>query len=45
MGHLTTEEILKSEVVLSVEDLVIKFNLRGKELTAIRGASLDLHKR
>jgi len=44
MGHLTTEEILKSEVVLSVEDLVIKFNLRGKELTAIRGASLDLHK-
>jgi len=44
MGHMTTEEILKSEVVLSVEDLVIKFNLRGKELTAIRGASLDLHK-
>lgn len=44
MGHLSTEEILKSEVVLSVEDLVIKFNLRGKELTAIRGASLDLHK-
>lgn len=44
MGHLTTEEILKSEVVLSVENLVIKFNLRGKELTAIRGASLDLHK-
>jgi len=44
MGQLSTEEILKSEVVLSVEDLVIKFNLRGKELTAIRGASLDLHK-
>lgn len=44
MGHLSTEEILNSEVVLSVEDLVIKFNLRGKELTAIRGASLDLHK-
>jgi len=44
MGHLTTEEILKSEVVLSIEDLVIKFNLRGRELTAIRGASLDLHK-
>jgi len=31
-------------VILSVEDLVIKFNLRGKELTAIRGASIDLHK-
>ena len=44
MGHITIEEILKSEVVLSVEDLVIKFNLRGKELTAIRGASIDLHK-
>lgn len=38
------EEILNGEVILSVEDIVIKFNLRGKELTAIRGASLDLHK-
>lgn len=44
MEHKTIEEILNSEVVLSVEDLEIKFNLRGKELTAIRGASLDLHK-
>jgi len=44
MENKTTEEILNSEIVLSVEELVIKFNLRGKELTAIRGASLDLHK-
>jgi oligopeptide transport system ATP-binding protein len=44
MGQKTINEIMNSEVILSVEDLVIKFNLRGKELTAIRGASLDLHK-
>lgn len=44
MGQKSIEEIMNSEVILSVEDLVIKFNLRGKELTAIRGASLDLHK-
>ncbi len=30
--------------VLSVRDLVIKFSLRGKELTPIRGISLDLYK-
>ncbi len=29
--------------LLSVRDLVIKFNLRGQVLTAIRGASLDLY--
>lgn len=29
--------------ILSVKDLVIKFTLRGDELTAIRGASLDLY--
>lgn len=29
-------------VILSVEDLVIKFNLRGQVLTAIREASLEL---
>ena len=44
MGHKSIEEIINSEVILSVDDLVIKFNLRGQELTAIRGASLDLHK-
>lgn len=32
------------EAVLEVEDLVIKFNLRGKVLTAIRGAGLNLYK-
>ena len=30
-------------VILSVEDLVIKFNLRGRVLTAIREASLELY--
>ena len=30
--------------VLTVEDLVVKFNLRGQVLTAIRGISLDLYK-
>jgi oligopeptide transport system ATP-binding protein len=30
-------------VILSVEDLVIKFNLRGQVLTAIREASLELY--
>jgi len=30
--------------ILEIQDLVIKFNLRGKTLTAIRGASLDLYK-
>ena len=32
------------EVVLSVKDLVVKFNLRGQVLTAIRGSSMDLYK-
>ena len=31
------------KVKLSVKDLVIKFRLRGRVLTAIRGASLDLY--
>ena len=31
--------------ILSVRDLVVKFGLRGKTLTAIRGASLDLYDR
>lgn len=33
----------KNKVILSVKDLVIKFRLRGKVLTAIREASLDLY--
>jgi oligopeptide transport system ATP-binding protein len=32
------------EIVLGVKDLTIKFSLRGRELTAIRGISLDLYK-
>ncbi len=31
------------EPILSIRDLVVKFNLRGQILTAIRGASLDLY--
>lgn len=31
-------------VILSVKDLVIKFSLRGQELTAVRGISLDLYR-
>lgn len=33
-----------SEKILSVKDLVIRFTLRGRVLTAIRGVSLDLYK-
>ncbi|WP_326911369.1 ABC transporter ATP-binding protein [Sedimentibacter sp. MB31-C6] len=44
MAIKTIEEIINSEIILSIEDLVIKFNLRGDELTAIRGTSLELHK-
>ncbi len=33
---------MENNIVLSVEDLVIKFSLRGKTLTAIRGISIDL---
>ncbi|HIQ62618.1 MAG TPA: ABC transporter ATP-binding protein [Candidatus Avichristensenella intestinipullorum] len=32
------------DVILRVENLVVKFNLRGQVLTAIRGASLELHR-
>lgn len=31
-------------IILSAKDIVIKFNLRGRELTAIRTLSLDLYK-
>ena len=34
----------KREVVLSVKDLVVKFNLRGQVLTALRGITMDLYK-
>ena len=32
----------KGDTILEAKDVVIKFNLRGRTLTAIRGASLDL---
>ena len=44
MENSRLESFDTREKVISVQDLVIKFNLRGKELTAIRGASLDLYK-
>ena len=38
------EHTPEKEVILSVSDLVVKFNLRGQVLTAIRGISMDLYK-
>lgn len=38
------EAYTKKDIVLSVSDLVIKFDLRGKVLTAIRSVSLDLYR-
>ena len=37
-------EYEKREKILTVKDLVVKFSLRGEELTAIRQASLDVYK-
>lgn len=34
----------REELILDAKDIVIKFNLRGQVLTAIRGTSLDLRK-
>mgnify|MGYP007126177949 CR=1 FL=1 len=39
MGELQTKER-----VLSIQNLIIKFKLRGQVLTAIRDISLDLYK-
>ncbi len=33
----------EKKVLLSVQDLVVKFHVRGRELTAIRGISLDIY--
>ena len=33
-----------NNIILSVKDLNVKFNLRGKVLHAIRGVSLDVYK-
>ena len=30
-------------LILSAKDVEVKFNLRGRTLTAVRGASLDLY--
>ena len=35
---------MERETILSVRDLDVKFNLRGRRLHAIRGVSLDLYK-
>jgi len=35
---------MERECILSVRDLDVKFNLRGRKLHAIRGVSLDLYK-
>ena len=32
-----------NKVLLSVKDLVVKFRVRGRILTAIRGISLDIY--
>ena len=34
----------ENEAILSVKDLVVKFSLRGQELTALRGVSMELYK-
>lgn len=33
----------RSKVILSIKDLVVKFNLRGTVITAIKGLSLDVY--
>ncbi len=40
---MTVENSSTAPVILSVRDLDIKFNLRGRVLNAIRGISLDLY--
>ena len=37
-------EKMKKETILSVEDLQVKFTLRGAVLNVLRGISLDIHK-
>ena len=33
----------ENKVILSIKDLVVKFHVRGRVLTAIRGISLDIY--
>ncbi len=35
--------IIKPEPIFSAKNVEVKFNLRGRVLTAVRGASMDLH--
>ena len=37
------ERVLKKEPLLSAQDVEVTFSLRGNQLKAIRGASLDLY--
>ena len=37
------QKMEKNQLILSVKDLNIKFNLRGKVLHAIRGIDLDIY--
>lgn len=37
------ETVHSNPLIFSAKDLEVKFNLRGKILTAVRGASLDLY--
>ncbi len=41
---MKTIDYSKKNIVLSTKDVVVKFNLRGKELKAIREVSLDLYR-
>lgn len=38
------DSVKKGEVIASVKDLVVRFQVRGKTLTAIRKVSLDIYK-
>ena len=37
-------EKMNKDTILSVEDLQVKFTLRGAVLNVLRGISLDIHK-
>ena len=43
MEVISNKDYVDKKIVLSAVNLVIKFNLRGRTLTAIREASLDLY--
>ena len=39
-----TTDINNGDVIVSVKDLIVRFSVRGKILTAIRKVSLDIYK-